>query len=68
MTQKAVQFCYDPIKIFKKQAPQNIFILLKSQQNIEIQNLNLKKGPSLYLCIKISEYHLLLLYILSVNK
>ena len=36
--------------------PQKIFIFLKTQKNIEIQNFETKKMTRAYVCMKISEY------------
>ena len=49
MTLKLAQFCYDQKKnIHKIFIPQKMFIFLKTQKNIEIQNFEPKKnGPSL---------------------
>ena len=58
MTLKLAQFCDDPQKISTKSSyPQKIFIFLKTQKNIEIQNLfEPKKIDRAYVCVKISEY------------
>ena len=51
MTLKLAQFCDDPQKISTKYSyPQKIFIFLKTQTNIEIQNLNPKNSPNLRMC------------------
>ena len=52
MTLKLAQFCDDPQKISTKSSyAQKIFIFLKTQKNIEIQNFEPKKnGPSLRMC------------------
>ena len=52
MTHKQAQFCDDPKKLSTKSSyPQKIFIFLKTQKNIEIQNFEQKKnGPSLRIC------------------
>ena len=51
MTLKLAQFCDDPKNINKILIPQKIFIFLKTQKNIEIQNFEPKKnGPSLRMC------------------
>ena len=36
--------------------PKKIFIFLKTQKNIEIQNFEPKKMGRAYVCVKISEY------------
>ena len=44
MTLKLAQFCDDPKKISTRSSyPQKIFIFLKTQRNIEIQNFEPKK-------------------------
>ena len=56
MTLKLAQFCYDPKKnIHKIFIPQKMFIFLKTQKNIEIQNFEPKKMGRAYVCVKISE-------------
>ena len=52
MTLKLAQFCDDPKKISTKSSyPNKIFIFLKTQKNIEIQNFEPQKnGPSLRMC------------------
>ena len=52
MTLKLAQFCDDPKKISTKSSyPKKIFIFLKTQKNIEIQNFEPQKnGPSLRIC------------------
>ena len=57
MTLKLAQFCDDPQKISTKSSyPKKIFIFLKTQINIEIQNFDPKKMDRAYVCVKISEY------------
>ena len=57
MTLKLAQFCDDPQKISTKSSyPKKIFIFLKTQKNIEIQNFEPKKMGRAYVCVKISEY------------
>ena len=57
MTLKLAQFCDDPKKISTKSSyPQKIFIFLKTQKNMEIQNFEPKKIARAYVCVKISEY------------
>ena len=57
MTHKLAQFCYDQKKISTKSSyPQKMFIFLKTQKNIEIQNFEPKKMGRAYVCVKISEY------------
>ena len=57
MTLKLAKFCDDPKKISTKSSyPQKIFIFLKTQKNIEIQNFEPKKMGRAYVCVKISEY------------
>ena len=57
MTLKLAQFCYDQKKISTKSSyPQKMFIFLKTQKNIEIQNFEPKKIGRAYVCVKISEY------------
>ena len=57
MTLKLAQFCYDQKKISTKSSyPQKMFIFLKTQKNIEIQNFEPKKMGRAYVCVKISEY------------
>ena len=57
MTLKLAQFCDDPKKISTKSSyPQKIFIFLKTQKNIEIQNFGPQKIVRAYVCVKISEY------------
>ena len=57
MTLKLAQFCDDPKKISTKSSyPKKIFIFLKTQKNIEIQNFEPKKMGRAYVCVKISEY------------
>ena len=53
---------YSPIlwwpqkNIHKIFIPKKIFIFLKTQKNIEIQNFEPKKLDRAYICMKISEY------------
>ena len=57
MTLKLAQFCDDPKKISTKSSyPKKVFIFLKTQKNIEIQNYEPKKMGRAYVCVKISEY------------
>ena len=57
MTLKLAQFCDDPKKISTKSSyPQKIFIFLKTQNNIEIQNFEAQKMVRAYVYVKISEY------------
>ena len=57
MTLKLAQFCDDPQKISTKSSyPKKIFIFLKTQKNIEIQNFEPQKMGRAYVCVKISEY------------
>ena len=57
MTLKLVQFCDDPKKKSTKSLyPKKIFIILKTQKNIEIQNFEPKKMGRAYVYVKISEY------------
>ena len=57
MTLKLAQSCEDPKKISTKSSyPQKIFIFLKIQKNIEIQNFKPQKMGRAYVCVKISEY------------
>ena len=57
MTLKLAKFCDDPKKISTKSSyPKKIFIFLKTQKNIEIQNFDPKKMGRAYVCSKISEY------------
>ena len=57
MTLKLTQFCDDPKKISTKSSyPKKIFIFLKTQKNIEIQDFEPKKMGRAYVCVKISEY------------
>ena len=57
MPLKLAQFCDDPQKISTKSSyPKKIFIFLKTQKNIEIQNFEPKKMDRAYVCVKISEY------------
>ena len=57
MTLKLAQFCDDPKKISTKPSyPKIIFIFLKTQKDIEIQNFEPKKMGRAYVCVKISEY------------
>ena len=57
ITLKLAQFCDDPKKISTKSSyPKKIFIFLKTQKNIEIQNFEPKKMGRAYVCVKISEY------------
>ena len=57
MTLKLAQFFDDPKKISTKSSyPKKIFIFLKTQKNIEIQNFEPKKMGRAYVCVKISEY------------
>ena len=56
MTLKLAKFCADPQKISTKSLyPKKIFIFLKTQKNIEIQNFGPKKMGRAYVCVKISE-------------
>ena len=58
MTLKLAQFCDDPPKISTKSSyPQKIFIFLKTQKHIEIQNFEPQKIARVYVCVKISEYY-----------
>ena len=57
MTLKLAQFCDDPQKIFTKSSyPKKIFIFLKTQKSIEIQNFEPQKIVRAYVYGKISEY------------
>ena len=57
MTLKLVQFCDGPKKISTRSSyPKKIFIFLKTQKNIEIQNFEPKKMGRAYVCVKIPEY------------
>ena len=57
MTLKLAQFCDDLKKISTKSSyPQKIFIFLKTQKNIEIQNFEPQKMDRAYVCVKISDY------------
>ena len=57
MTLNLAQVCDDPQKISTKSSyPQKIFIFLKTQKNIEIQNFEPPKIAWAYVCVKISEY------------
>ena len=57
MTLKLAQCCDDPIKISTKSSyPKQLLIFLKTQKNIEIQNVEPKKMGRAYVCVKISEY------------
>ena len=57
MTLKLAQFCDDPKKISTKSSyPQKIFIFLKTQKNIEIQDFEPPKMGRAYVCVKILEY------------
>ena len=57
MTLKLAQLCDDPKKYPQNlNTPKNIFIFLKTQKNIEIQNFEPKKMDRAYVCVKISEY------------
>ena len=42
--------------IHKILIPQKLFIFLKTQKNIEIQNFEPQKMDRAYVCVKISEY------------
>ena len=55
MAVKLAQFCDDPKKISTKSSyPKKIFIFLKTQENIEIQNFEPKKMGRAYVYVKIS--------------
>ena len=57
MTLKLAKFCDDPKKTSTKSSyPPKIFIFLKNQKNIEIQNFEPRKIARAYVCVKISEY------------
>ena len=58
MTLKLAQFCDDPKKISTKSSyPKKIFIFMKTQKNIEIQNFKPpQKMGRAYVCVEISEY------------
>ena len=57
MTLKLAQFCYDQKKISTKSSyTKKMFIFLKTQKIIEIQNFEPKKMGRAYVCVKISEY------------
>ena len=58
MTLKLAKFCDDLKKISTKSSyPKKIFIFLKTQNHIEIQNFEPpKKIGRAYVCVKISEY------------
>ena len=59
MTLKLAQFCDDPKKISTKSSySKKIFIFLKTQKNIEIQNFEPIKMGRAYVCVKISVYPL----------
>ena len=47
---------WPPQNILKIFIPQTIFIFLKTQTNIEIQNFEPQKIAWAYVCVKISEY------------
>ena len=57
MTLKLAKFYDDPKKISTKSSyPKKIFIFLKTQKNIDIQNFEPKKMGRAYVCVKVSEY------------
>ena len=57
MTSKYSLILWWPQKnIHKIFIPKKIFIFLKTQKNIEIQNFEPKKMDQAYVCVKISEY------------
>ena len=56
MTLKLAQFCDDPQRISTKSSyPQKVFIFLRTQKIIEIQNFEPKKMVRAYVGVKISE-------------